>query len=141
MKENNFFDSSFKILFLFFWVIIWYKWVALSNNTLELFLVNIFSIASLLYIIFSTILIIQKKDINPIIIWYRISILASFVSCLFSFILYPTSLIYFHIKNILIIICIYISYKKLFTYKIEEGLVGIIASVLLLVMSFVNIII
>lgn len=133
--SKRFFEYSFRFLFILFWIIIWYKWVVLSNTHIEILLISIFIPVSILYIILFYIFY-KKQNEKKITLYYRTSVLISFIFSLISFVLLPTSLIFLNIKSIFIIVCIYTSYKMLFKYKIEEGLVGIISSVLLLVITF-----
>ncbi len=133
--SKRFFEYNFRFLFILFWIIIWYKWVVLSNTNIEILLVSLFIILSILYLapfyIFS-----KKYDEKNITIYYRTSVIISFIFSLISFVLLPTNLIFLNLKSIFIILCMYTSYKMLFKYKIEEGLVGIISSILLLVITF-----
>ena len=133
--SKRFFEYNFRFLFILFWIIIWYKWVVLSNANIEILLVSSFIILSILYL---TLLYIfsKKYDEKNITIYYRTTVIISFIFSLISFVLLPTNLIFLNLKSIFIILCMYTSYKMLFKYKIEEGLVGIISSILLLVITF-----
>ena len=108
MINTKLIDNYFKFLFLSFWPIIWYELVFVSDPFIKSTLVTLY---------------------------YRISTLTAFISTLFSLI-YPTNLLFLSFKVIFIFMYLYISYTKLFKYKIEEGLVGILASLLLLVIMF-----
>lgn len=131
----NFFESNFRFLFISFWIIIWYKWIVLSNPQVEIIMSNSFIFLSIIYIIIFTIFY-KKHHIDKIIFRYRISILISFIFSCISFLLFPTNLFLLNLKTLFTIISIYISYNMLFKCKIEEGLVGIISSILLLVITF-----
>ena len=78
----------------------------------------------------------NDNNIKSITLYYRISTLTAFIFTLFSLLLFPTSLFFLTLKVIFVFIYLYLSYTKLFKYKIEEGLVGILASLLLLVIMF-----
>ena len=78
----------------------------------------------------------NDNNIKSITLYYRISTLTAFIFTLFSLLLFPTSLFFLTLKVIFVFIYLYLSYIKLFKYKIEEGLVGILASLLLLVIMF-----
>ena len=107
MINTKFMDNYFKFLFLSFWPIIWYELIFVSD-----------------------------PFIKSITLYYRISTLTAFIFTLFSLLLFPTSLFFLTLKVIFVFIYLYLSYTKLFKYKIEEGLVGILASLLLLVIMF-----
>ena len=130
----EFFDKYFKFLFLSFWAMVWYELVFVSDTFIKTILVSTYCIFTSIYIFF--ILFMKKDTIKNITLYYRISILCSFVSTLFSLLLFSTSIFFLITKLIFILICLYFSYTKLFKYKIEEGLVGILSSILLLVITF-----
>lgn len=132
MINTKLIDNYFKFLFLSFWPIIWYELVFVSDPFIKFTLVTLYCIITLTYIL---IIMFFKKNIESITIYYRISTLTAFISTLFSLI-YPTNLLFLSFKVIFIFIYLYISYTKLFRYKIEEGLVGILASLLLLIIMF-----
>ena len=130
----EFFDKYFKFLFLSFWAMVWYELVFVSDTFIKTILVSTYCIFTSIYIFF--ILFMKKDTIKNITLYYRISILCSFISTLFSLLLFSTSIFFLITKLIFILICLYFSYTKLFKYKIEEGLVGILSSTLLLVITF-----
>lgn len=132
MINTKLIDNYFKFLFLSFWPIIWYELVFVSDPFIKSTLVTLYCVITLTYIL---IIMFFKKNIESITIYYRISTLTAFISTLFSLI-YPTNLLFLSFKVIFIFIYLYISYTKLFRYKIEEGLVGILASLLLLIIMF-----
>lgn len=136
LNSKNFYDNFFKFLVLIFWPIIWYKRVAISSHTIELLMIIAFGFLSTFYIISIVIYYIKNKsNINSIVILYRISLLLSFLFTLFSFLIFTTSIFWLCIKVIFILICLYISSIKLLKYKIDEGLVGILSSILLLAIT------
>ena len=132
MINTKLIDNYFKFLFLSFWPIIWYELVFVSDPFIKSTLVTLYCVITLTYIL---IIMFFKKNIKSLTLYYRISTLTAFISTLFSLI-YPTNLLFLSFKVIFIFIYLYISYTKLFKYKIEEGLVGILASLLLLVIMF-----
>ena len=132
MINTKLIDNYFKFLFLSFWSIIWYELVFVSDPFIKSTLVTLYGVITLTYIL---IIMFFKKNIKSLTLYYRISTLTAFISTLFSLI-YPTNLLFLSFKVIFIFMYLYISYTKLFKYKIEEGLVGILASLLLLVIMF-----
>ena len=132
MINTKLIDNYFKFLFLCFWPIIWYELVFVSDPFIKSTLVTLYCVITLTYIL---IIMFFKKNIKSLTLYYRISTLTAFISTLFSLI-YPTNLLFLSFKVIFIFMYLYISYTKLFKYKIEEGLVGILASLLLLVIMF-----
>ena len=133
MINTKFIDNYFKFLFLSFWPIIWYELIFVSDPFIKSILVALYCIATLIYI---PLIIFFKDNIKSITLYYRISTLNAFIFTLFSLLLFPTSLLFLALKVIFVFIYLYLSYTKLFKYKIEEGLVGVLASLLLLVIMF-----
>lgn len=130
----KFFDNYFKSIFLVFWFIVWYKWVIISTYKIDLITTTIFIVYCLTYIVLFY-FNYNKLKIKNIIFKYQLSIIISFVFSLENFMFFPNSILLLILKTISTLICIYISHKMLFEYKIEEGLVGIISSFLLLVIT------
>ena len=130
----EFFEKYFKLLFLSFWAMIWYELVFVSDSFIKTALVSIYCIITSIYIF--SIIFIKKDIMKNITLYYRVSILCSFISTLFSLLLFPTSISFLILKILFIFICLYFSYTKLFKYKIEEGLVGMLSSILLLIITF-----
>lgn len=130
MKEK-FLENYFRTLFISFWIIVWYKWIVLSNIETDYILLISFITLSIIYITLNL-----KKERYEILTKYRISIIFSFAFSSISLLVLPTNILFLNIKTLVNIICGYISYKTLFKYHIEEGLVGIISSILLLVITF-----
>lgn len=135
INSSNFFDNYFKILVLLFWPMIWYKWTIISTYTIDLVLVAGFCVLAIIYILLFLYFFHNHPEVENIILVYRISTLLAFTSTLFSFLLYPTSVSLLLIKMIFIGICFYYSCIKVFKYKIEEGLVGILSCLLLLAIT------
>lgn len=134
MKSKKFLENFFRGLTLLFWSIIWYKWVTISIEYIEFTLVTIFSILSLLYIILIS-LSYKKNNLSKIDLMYKISTLLAFISTLFSFVLFSKSYIYLYLKMFFVLIYFYYSCKKLYKYNNDIGVVGILSSLLLIVLT------
>ncbi|WP_243444913.1 hypothetical protein [Romboutsia maritimum] len=135
MDKNNFFDNYFKLLTLLFWPIILYKWLFIANESVEYKLFIIFAILSIIYIISFLFIFYKDKNIKLITILYRISTLLAFLFTLGSFLLFPKNLFWLYLKMLFLILYFYFSCVKVSKYKIDEGVVGIIGSILLLVIT------
>lgn len=135
MKKEYFFEMGFRGLTLIFWPIIIYKWIFISNIYMERNTFFLFSILAIIYIINIGIFQTKYKFLDKIVIYYRISTLISFILTLASFLLYPTNITLIWLKLLSIFIYFYISFKNVYSHKIEECVVGMISSVLLLVIS------
>ncbi|MBH9771132.1 hypothetical protein FE557_19395, partial [Clostridioides difficile] len=71
---------------LLFWPIMWYKWIVISNGTLENMLFTIYAIVAIVFIILYSVFMIKYKDITQIDFFYRISTLLAFIFTLFGYI-------------------------------------------------------
>ncbi|EGT3837824.1 hypothetical protein ERM61_07005, partial [Clostridioides difficile] len=125
----------FKFLALLFWPIMWYKWIVISNGTLENMLFTIYAIVAIVFIILYSVFMIKYKDITQIDFFYRISTLLAFIFTLFSFLIYPKSLFFLYLKIIFTGIYLYYSIVKTLKFKDDEGVVGIMSSLLLIVIT------
>lgn len=134
MVNEKLLDNFFRVLTLFFWSIVWYKWVAISIEYIELTLCSLFSLLSLLYIILIS-LSYKKNTISKIDLLYKISTLIAFISTLFSFVLFSKSYFYLYLKIFFVLIYFYCSCIKVYKYNKDEGIVGILASLLLIVLT------
>lgn len=134
MVNEKLLDNFFRGLTLFFWSIIWYKWVAISIEYIELTICTLFTLLSLLYIILVS-LSYKKNTISKIDLLYKISTLLAFISTLFSFVLFSKSYFYLYLKIFFVLIYFYCSCIKVYKYNKDEGIVGILASLLLIVLT------
>lgn len=134
MINEKLLDNFFRGLTLFFWSIVWYRWVAISIESIQLTLVTLFSFLSLLYIILIS-LSYKKNTISKIDLLYKISTLLAFISTLFSFVLFSKSYFYLYLKIFFVLIYFYCSCIKVYKYNTDEGIVGILASLLLIVLT------
>ncbi|AVD35489.1 TPA: hypothetical protein JD074_03495 [Clostridioides difficile] len=135
MYKEKLFDNYFKFLALFFWPIMWYKWIVISNGTLENMLFTTYAIIAIVFIILYSVSMIKYKDITQIDFFYRISTLLAFIFTLFSFLIYPKSLFFLYLKIIFTGIYLYYSIVKTLKFKDDEGVVGIMSSLLLIVIT------
>lgn len=135
MYKEKLFDNYFKFLALLFWPIMWYKWIVISNGTLENMLFTIYAIVAIVFIILYSVFMIKYKDITQIDFFYRISTLLAFIFTLFNFLIYPKSLFFLYLKIIFTGIYLYYSIVKTLKFKDDEGVVGIMSSLLLIVIT------
>lgn len=136
-KISNLFDNIFKILFIGFWSIFLFTTNISTYSKFSLVLFAIYNIPLFLYIvIYPTIVFCFKMNVEKIIVYYRLSTLITFIFTAFSFVMFPTNLTLLFIKLISIFIYMYFSAIKVYKYKMDEGVVGIMSSILILVMLF-----
>lgn len=131
INSSKFFDNYFKLLVLLFWPMIWYKWTIISDYEIDLILVITFCVLAIIFLLLFLYYSHKHPEVENIVLVYRITMLLAFISTLFSFILFPKSVSLLLIKMIFIGICFYYSCIKVFRYKMDEGLVGILSCLLL----------
>lgn len=131
MNKETLFEYYFRFLTLLFWPIICYKWIFIQNITIESILFTIYTFVGLIFIILIISNFIINKNILSIDLCYKVSTIISYILTLSSFLLFPTNLAVLGFKFISIIAYLYFSCKLVFKFKNEEGVVGIISSLLL----------
>lgn len=139
-KSNklNFFDTTFKLLFIAFWVIFWFIGIILTENKfnqLSSSLSYIYSSLSALFIVtYIGYMMHTKTYEDKIEIFYKVTTVLAFIFSSLSYYLFPLSIFWFFVKLIFLFIYMYISILKVYKYKLEEGVVGIICSALMIFM-------
>lgn len=130
-NKENFFEYYFRFLTLLFWPIICYKWIFIQNYKIEYVLCLIYSILGIAFIVLSFGKYILKKDLESVYFCYRIITITSYILTLTSFLLFPTNITLLYSKLLSIVIYFYFSCNVVYKLKNEEGVVGIISSLLL----------
>ncbi|HSQ34163.1 MAG TPA: hypothetical protein VLM81_04695 [Peptostreptococcaceae bacterium] len=132
-RQLSIYDNLFKFIVVFFWIISWSTSMVEMPNQLEYFLFFSYNIFTFWYII-SYILTIKLKNISiaKIIIDYRITTVLAFFFASLKYFIFPTSIICIVLTVLFLFIHIYFSARKVVRYKLEEGVVGIISSLLIL---------
>lgn len=133
MNVKKFIDNYFKVIFLLLWPIVWYYYLSIPKFNTGIVMFASFTILSIIYII---LLLYNFKFYDKITILYRVSTLISFIFFLSSYILFSKNIILLTLNLIFIFIYFYISCLKNFKYKMNEGIVGILSSLLLIVITF-----
>lgn len=137
-NKLNLFNNIFKFLFLAFWIIFWFVGIILTDNKFNKLSSSLFIIYTSLCITYIVTYIAYmnytKIYEDKIEIFYKLVTLISFIFSSYTYYMFSVSLFGFLLKLILLIIYMYISIIKVHKYKLEEGVVGIIASILMIFM-------
>jgi hypothetical protein len=145
-NKLNLFDSIFKFLFIAFWIISWFLGFILTDNKYTELSTSIFILYSSLclgyMITYLTYINHMKVYEEKIEILYKLITFLTFIISTYSYYIVPRSMFWLFIKVILLIIYMYISILKVHKYKLEkvhiyrfeEGVVGILSSILLIFM-------
>lgn len=132
MNNIKFINNYFKFLFLLFWGIVWYNVITMPKIFSEFFIQILFCLLSIIYII---LILCNKNKFKKIDIFYRMITLLSFISFLFSYVLFSKNITLLLLKLFFIFVYFYISCLKNFKYNMNEGVVGILSSLLLLTIT------
>ena len=135
MNKEVLFEYYFRFLTLFFWPIIFYKIIFIQNYTLESILFYSYTFVGIIYIALLIFYFICMKKLRDINLHYRLNTIFSYILTLSTFLLFPTNLTLLYLKFIFILIYFYFSCRMVFRFKNEEGVVGIISSLLLMVIA------
>lgn len=135
MNKEVFFEYYFRFLTLFFWPIICYKIIFIQNYTLESILFYSYTFVGIIYIALLIFYFMGMKKLRNINLHYRLNTICSYILTLSTFLLSPTNLTLLYLKFIFILIYFYFSCRMVFRFKNEEGVVGIISSLLLMVIA------
>ena len=137
-NKLNLFNNIFKFLFLAFWIIFWFVGIILTDNKFNKLSSSLFIIYTSLCITYIVTYIAYmnytKIYEDKIEILYKIVTLMSFIFSSYNYYMFSVSMFGFLLKLIFLIIYMYISIIKVHKYKLEEGVVGIIASTLMIFM-------
>ncbi|SCI77600.1 Uncharacterised protein [uncultured Clostridium sp.] len=137
-NKLNLFNNIFKFLFLAFWIIFWFVGIILTDNKFNKLSSSLFIIYTSLCITYIVTYIAYmnytKIYEDKIEIFYKLVTLISFIFSSYTYYMFSVSIFGFLLKLILLIIYMYISIIKVHKYKLEEGVVGIIASILMIFM-------
>ncbi|MBC6003759.1 hypothetical protein H8891_08085 [Paeniclostridium sp. NSJ-45] len=137
-NKLNLFNNIFKFLFLAFWIIFWFVGIILTDNKFNKLSSSLFIIYTSLCITYIVTYIAYmnytKIYEDKIEIFYKLVTLISFIFSSYTYYMFSVSIFGFLLKLIFLIIYMYISIIKVHKYKLEEGVVGIIASILMIFM-------
>lgn len=135
MDKTNFFDNYFKVLTLLFWPIIWFKWRFISTSSLSYLMFIIYLALSIVYLILFSYFCLKNKNTDSIVFLYRLSTLLTFVFTLLSFLLFPKNLFLLYLEMVFIAFYFYSSCLKVYRHHMDEGVVGILSSFLLIAIT------
>ena len=124
-------EFYFRFLTILFWGFLLLNWIFIPNNTVNRYILNIYLILSLVYLILLYINNIKYIHKNYIDFLYRFISIVTFIVSGAYFLLFSTNIKLLLTKSVINLMYFYISCKKVSISKDEEGVVGIIASILI----------
>ena len=129
-------EFYFRILTVLFWSTLLLNWIFIPNTTINHYIFNTYFVLSIIYIVLSILDKIKrnsdkKEKVN---FFYRFISIITFVISMMYFLLYSNSINLLLIKTIINFMYFYISCIKV-NMKDEEGVVGIIGSILIFVFA------
>lgn len=124
-------EFYFRFLTILFWGFLLLNWIFIPNNTVNRYILNIYLILSLVYLILLYINNIKYIHKNYIDFLYRFISIVTFIVSGAYFLLFSNNIKLLLAKSVINLMYFYISCKKVSISKDEEGVVGIIASILI----------
>ena len=124
-------EFYFRFLTILFWGFLLLNWIFIPNNTVNRYILNIYLIFSLVYLILLYINNIKYIHKNYIDFLYRFISIVTFIVSGAYFLLFSNNIKLLLTKSVINLMYFYISCKKVSISKDEEGVVGIIASILI----------
>ena len=127
-------EFYFRTLTVLFWITLLFNWVFIPNPIINYYVFNTYFVLSIIYI---TLAIINNKSTeirDKVDFYYKLISIITFVISMMYFLLYSNSIKLLLIKTFIIFLYFYISFKKV-NLKDEEGVVGIIGSILIFVFA------
>ena len=124
-------EFYFRFLTILFWGFLLLNWIFIPNNTVNRYILNIYLILSLVYLILLYINNIKYIHKNYIDFLYRFISIVTFIVSGAYFLLFSNNIKLLLTKSVINLMYFYISCKKVSISKDEEGVVGIIASILI----------
>lgn len=130
-------EFYFRTLTVLFWITLLFNWIFIPNPNINYYIFNTYFVLSLIYIILSIMDKIKHKCIDikeKVDFYYRSISIITFVISMMYFLLYSNSIKLLLIKTFILFLYFYISFKKV-NLKDEEGVVGVIGSILIFVFA------
>ena len=130
-------EFYFRTLTVLFWITLLFNWVFIPNPIINYYVFNTYFVLSIIYITLAIINKIKHKSIeirDKVDFYYKLISIITFVISMMYFLLYSNSIKLLLIKTFIIFLYFYISFKKV-NLKDEEGVVGIIGSILIFVFA------
>lgn len=134
-REYNILEIYFRILTILFWSILLYNWIFIPNTTIDTYIFFSYLILSTVYLILFTIMEFKNSNIDRINYFYKFISTVIFAVSILYFLLFSNNINLFIIKSLVNLLYFYISCKKVFKSKDEEGVVGIIGSLLIFILA------
>lgn len=134
-REYNILEIYFRILTILFWSILLYNWIFIPNTTIDTYIFFSYLILSTVYLILFTIMEFKNSNIDRINYFYKFISTVIFAVSILYFLLFSNNINLFIIKSLVNLLYFYISCKKVFKSKDEEGVVGIIGSLLIFIFA------
>ena len=127
-------EFYFRILTVLFWSTLLLNWIFIPNTTINNYIFNTYFVLSIIYIVLSILDNSNSDKKEKVNFFYRFISIITFVISMMYFLLYSNSINLLLIKTIINFMYFYISCKKV-NMKDEEGVVGIIGSILIFVFA------
>lgn len=136
MKRLPFMEIYFRTISLMFWPIYWYKWIVITIENYNKILFQIFLVIDVIFILLLFIRLIRRKVQSKNYFLFTLSTSLTYLVSLFSFMIYPTNTLLLYLKIIMCFILISSSWRLIKRENNDIGVVGIMAGLLLLILTY-----
>ena len=136
VKNLGFLEVFFRFTCMLFWPLYWYKWSVITIANYNEILFNIYLVVSGLFLIVCTMVYIIKKSTTGIYYLYRMVLILTYLESLYSFMVVPRNIEALYVKIILCVLLLLVSNKLIKKDKNDTGVVGILSSILILVLTY-----
>lgn len=136
MKRLSFMEIYFRTISLMFWPIYWYKWIVITIENYNKILFQIFLVIDVIFILLLFIRLIRRKVQSKNYFLFTLSTSLTYLVSLFSFMIYPTNTLLLYLKIIMCFILISSSWRLIKRENNDIGVVGIMAGLLLLILTY-----
>ena len=136
MRELPPMELYFRIISLLFWPIYWYKWIVITienyNNTLFYIYLGVDGVFIALLII----RYIMKKIDSKRYFKFALSMAVTYLITLTSFMIFKTNIMLLYAQIIMCIVLIFESWKMIREEYNDIGVVGMLAGLLILILTY-----
>lgn len=129
-------EIYFRIISLMFWPIYWYKWIVITIENYNNILFYLYSIVDGLFIAILIIKYLLKKVESKRYFKFAMSMSITYLITLSSFMIFKTNITLLYLQIVMCIVLIVESWKLIKEEYNDIGVVGILAGLLILILTY-----
>lgn len=136
IRELKPMEIYFRVISLLFWPIYWYKWIVITIENYNNILFYIYSVVDIIFILLLIIKFLRKKIDSKRYFTFALSMSVTYFITLCSFMIFKTNIILLYLQIAMCIILIIESWKLIKVDYNDIGVVGILAGLLILILTY-----